>query len=471
MLVPHMAFGQMVITEIMYDLEGTDTGREWIEIKNTGGESVDISDWKLFEANVNHKLVPVGSGVIPPGGFGIIVDSLEKWKIDYPRFNGLVFDSAFSLGNSGETLILRDGNGVDVDSVSYTADMGAQGDGYSLQKTSQGIFVGAVVTLGSDTTVSQGTVRENTETDNETTEERSVSQIKNTDTSSTHSSQTIANTSFDAPELIVTSGRSRIGFVGTPMHFEAKIQKMKEIPAGNGASHVWSMGDGSSKSGQFISHVYQYSGDYIVILNSSMGGADAVSKVSVKIIEPKVAITESSPEYVEITNNDTYEINIGGWVIETGTSRATIPQDTIVSPRNKIRLPIAYLNLRNLGNELRLKNPLGKEVSLSSIASLSIHPDELTILLPDGMTEESFRQKIARALETTQYNSLAQIKPVSQVFADNTPATTSPYNVESDNTLAEVKTATSTQTASVLYSLTDAEIETVWQKVKKIFKR
>lgn len=32
--IPFPLFAQVVINEIMYDLEGSDDGREWVEIKN-----------------------------------------------------------------------------------------------------------------------------------------------------------------------------------------------------------------------------------------------------------------------------------------------------------------------------------------------------------------------------------------------------------------------------------------------------
>jgi hypothetical protein len=39
---PSIVCAQMVITEVMYDVEGTDSGREWIEIQNIGTENIDL---------------------------------------------------------------------------------------------------------------------------------------------------------------------------------------------------------------------------------------------------------------------------------------------------------------------------------------------------------------------------------------------------------------------------------------------
>lgn len=130
--VPVSAKAQVMMTEVMYDLEGTDTGREWIEVYNAGSSPVDLADWKLYEANVNHRLTAQSASVIPAQGFAIIADNTAKFLTDNPSFSGVLFDSSFSLSNEGETLVLRDGSGADIDIVSYTSALGAVGDGQLL---------------------------------------------------------------------------------------------------------------------------------------------------------------------------------------------------------------------------------------------------------------------------------------------------------------------------------------------------
>jgi hypothetical protein len=133
--VPKLIHAQVVITEIMYDLDGTDTSREWVEIQNTGSAPVDLSSWKFFEANTNHSLVPDGSGSIAPGSYAIIADNPGNFRADQPNFTGLVFDSSFSLNNDpGELLALKNDTGTVIDQVTYTADPSGAYAGKSLQK-------------------------------------------------------------------------------------------------------------------------------------------------------------------------------------------------------------------------------------------------------------------------------------------------------------------------------------------------
>lgn len=129
LFLPQVLFAQVVISEILYDADGTDTGREWIEIYNEGPD-VTFTDWKLRENDSNHGITALGSDTLPSGRYAVIVDNAEKFKADWPQFNGLLFDSAFSLKNTGETLVLRccAKSLEDKDTVTYSSDMGgAQG--------------------------------------------------------------------------------------------------------------------------------------------------------------------------------------------------------------------------------------------------------------------------------------------------------------------------------------------------------
>lgn len=133
MLTPCGAHAQVVITEIMYDLaEGSDSGREWIELFNAG-EPVDLTKLKVIENGSNHTISAVGERIVPPGAYVVIADNPEKFKGDNPGYAGPLFDSAFSLNNDGETISLADASGAMLDSVAYT-DASANSTGDSLQR-------------------------------------------------------------------------------------------------------------------------------------------------------------------------------------------------------------------------------------------------------------------------------------------------------------------------------------------------
>lgn len=141
-LAPTFVSAQVVISEIMYDLaEGGDTGREWVEVHNAGSESVNLTEWKFFESDTNHGLKAISGEILAPGAYAIIADNPAKFATDWPSFSGLVFDSAFALNNSGETLVLRccGKEPTDRDSVTYNNTGGGAGDGFSLHRSGSSI--------------------------------------------------------------------------------------------------------------------------------------------------------------------------------------------------------------------------------------------------------------------------------------------------------------------------------------------
>jgi len=101
----------------MYDLEGSDSGREWIEV--CADNETDLSTWKFFEEGSNHGLTLYQGDVLSAQGCAVIVDDAGKFLEDMPSFSGTIYDSSWStLKNTGETLTIRDADLNDVDTVS-----------------------------------------------------------------------------------------------------------------------------------------------------------------------------------------------------------------------------------------------------------------------------------------------------------------------------------------------------------------
>jgi len=125
----------IVINEIMYNPDGTDTSREWIELYNNEALDVDISEWKLYENDVNHGLtVSQGDLVIPSNEYAVITDNADSFLLDYPDFNKTLIDTTFSLGNLGELICIKDNSLTLVDCVDYLPSWGADGNSKSLER-------------------------------------------------------------------------------------------------------------------------------------------------------------------------------------------------------------------------------------------------------------------------------------------------------------------------------------------------
>lgn len=133
LVLPVQAFAGVTITEIMFDVPGSDSGREWIEIANSGPETVDLLGYKLFESGINHNITAVaGTSTLPVGEIAVITANPLAFLQDFPDYTGALYKSSFLLSNTGEEIAVKDNKLNVVGSADYSSTAGAEGDGNSL---------------------------------------------------------------------------------------------------------------------------------------------------------------------------------------------------------------------------------------------------------------------------------------------------------------------------------------------------
>lgn len=110
-------WAKVVITEIGA-YEKTDS--EWIEIFNSGPDSVDITDWKFYEGTTNHGLSAFqGDLNIEPGEFAVIAQKADIF-LQEKNFSGTLLDSSWgTLKEDGEEIGLKDGAGNALELFTY----------------------------------------------------------------------------------------------------------------------------------------------------------------------------------------------------------------------------------------------------------------------------------------------------------------------------------------------------------------
>lgn len=334
-LFPVALNAQVIINEIMYDLEGSDSGREWIEILNTGANAVDMSDWKFFEAETNHGLVlHQGDAVIQSGEYAIIADNPTKFLIDWSNFSGTIFDSSFSLKNTGEFISLRDADLNDIDSVTYDTELGAGGNGNSLQ------FSGSAWAVGSPT---PSAVNENGEVINENNNENQDTETENNVVEEVAQPSTNNDAFPIEQQIFANAGDDMVVIVGADSLFEGQALGLKKEPLKN-ARFVWNFGDGSTKEGQNVLHHYKYPNEYVVVLNVSSGEYSASDRIIVEALPANLIISAVGDDFVELSNKSKRELDISWWRIRVSPSTSlgvnqyfTIPKDTIILSDKKLR--------------------------------------------------------------------------------------------------------------------------------------
>lgn len=129
--------GDIVINEIMYDLSGSDTDREWVEIYNKGSSAIDLSNWRFQEGATKHLLNSYQGGlIINANSYAVIVDKPETFLVDNPGLSGMIIDSSFDLKNDSEALKILESSDaiISSDEITYQSSWGAGGNGSSLER-------------------------------------------------------------------------------------------------------------------------------------------------------------------------------------------------------------------------------------------------------------------------------------------------------------------------------------------------
>lgn len=354
-IAPVFSYANVSITEIMYDVSGSDTGREWIEVKADAG--TDLSDWKLFEANTNHGLtLAKGSALIPVGGFAVIADNTEKFLLDFPSFSGTLFDSSFSLSNTGETISIRNAELADVDSVSYTSEQGAAGDGNSLQKIN-GVWTVAVPTPG-------GGENQQQTTDNQQQEQGTTNVPAQTGTTQTSG----ASVPMIEPTIKAYAGPDRTVLSGADVLFEGKATGLTGEPM-MPERFSWNFGDGTVADGENVRHTFRYPGVYVVNLNTKSGKYAASDYARVTAIPADIIISSADPAgaYVEIRNSVGSDIDVSLFRIRANSKDFMIPDHTVLSAKTAVRFHSSATSLAfQKGDALSLLYPNGEVLAVFS---------------------------------------------------------------------------------------------------------
>lgn len=353
------AYAGFEITEIMYDLDGTDTNREWVEVKNTGSTPTDLSKWFLFSDNTKHALVPEGEAIVPAGEYAVIAQNAPKFRADWPNYQGMLFDSSWTgFSNDGESIALKDPDLNIVSPVTFTSSQGGAGNGDSLQKIGSS-WQGGTPTPGKDNQASTGGGGGGGDT-------------ADTQTSTT-SEATLKKKENEIPKIITNINTKNTVVAGVPFSVDAVTIGYGGEPLRMG-KFVWNFGDGETKEESEhvkFTHTYKYPGEYVIALSYyrvyTATTIDATDRMIVKVIPREVSIASVGNEadpYIELENKANVEVDISGWIIQGATRRFSIPVGTFLLPSKKIKFSGEILGFT--GRDMRsvnLYNTMGETVS------------------------------------------------------------------------------------------------------------
>lgn len=329
LLISHIVHGTVHITEVMYDLPGTDTDREWVEVYNDSTEAVDLTGWKFFDGSNHNLVIPPenggqGSIVIAGRGVAILASDAATFLSENQSFAGTVIDTVMSLGNTGDTLKLIKNDGSVAFENTYT-NSGGQGDGNSLSLKDL-VWSAGVPTPGEVGAVASEEVPTPT---SQSTQNRSQKQI----------------------EILIESLPSSL-FSGVPYTFSGRVVDRDGLPI-TGGWFVWSFGNGEIKTfsrPEILEYIYLYPGTYALTFSyyyASFYPKPVVTKqIEVTVVSPEITFGTVFPDgSVEIRNEGVNDVVVSGWKIKYGAKEFIFPTPTVILSGKSIVVPKSISNL------------------------------------------------------------------------------------------------------------------------------
>ena len=114
------ALGHVVISEVYYDTVGTDSVEEWFELYNNSGVTANVGGWTVRDNNGGGGTVTIAAGTtMAPGTYMTIAANSGGFTALYGYEADQYYGTVLALGNSGDVLVLRDNGGNTVDAVSW----------------------------------------------------------------------------------------------------------------------------------------------------------------------------------------------------------------------------------------------------------------------------------------------------------------------------------------------------------------
>lgn len=348
-LLPIFARAEVIISEVAWMGSENSQFEEWIELQNTGSESVSLSGWKIYEAGGSTTLFSL-SGNISAGEYLLVCRTTAS--ITSPLSGTCDLNGAFGgsgLSNSGEHLVLKDGVPSTIQNLDFTGGPGNwKGFGNATTKETMqwngSIWITASPTPGaqnasfdSGSTGNQGTDGgDDQEADDDDGDEDDDDNSSSSNSSTTSKKSTPTYTKKIVEIKVVDTSVP----VGSPVKFSLNTRDLKGANIRRG-HFAWNMGDGTERlfyENKKFEHIYDHTGTYTVFLRyypTYFEGIEPeiVDKITVDITEGGVSISKIHLDgSVEIKNNSNQELDISGWRLQDSVGKSfTIPEGTYLA--------------------------------------------------------------------------------------------------------------------------------------------
>ena len=355
---PGIAHADVIISEIAWMGTDVENGSfcEWVELANTGTESVSLSGWTL--KTDDGAMTVALSGSIDGNGYYVITratptacpEPLPGVDVDLSRSFGS------GLSNAGEILVLASDAGA-VETIDASGGWeGVVGGDASLKLTAQ--------RNGDAWVTAVATPRALNATE-------SVVASSSSSTSSGTTSSTKKAATNPVPTLHIDVGDDRI--VSTKAH-----TKYQPIVYDSTGRHIrdphlaWAFGDGGRHIGRSVEHAYREPGEYLVVVRAQEGYSMGTASFVVIADPADISISSLSSRGVELSNDDTRILDLTRFELVSGDEKFRIPEDTSILPGRQVIFPPEVTGLSTSTESMTLRYPSGEVAFVYPLASSTL---------------------------------------------------------------------------------------------------
>ncbi len=326
LFIPVATHAAIVINEVAWMGSAASANHEWIELRNTGTDSVDVSGWKLSDGM---NLLIELAGVIPAGSYAVLERSSED-SASGAAF--LVYTGA--LVNTGATLSLTRADGGLEDQIAGGENWQNIGGDNVTKETAQYTTAGWVTGAGTPGTQNSGVQKPKEDTE-ETTTNGSGNGSKNGIAKSSPANETVKLTLPGVTLALVVEGQ-KVGYVNQSIEFLVTPSGVGKTIA-ESLAYDWNFGDGATATGKGVRHAFLYPGKYVVTVYGQFKRQEQVARYEVTILPVALSLTRSDKGDIQINNDSPYEIDISGYTV-SAHKRFTFPAYSVLLPNQTITL-------------------------------------------------------------------------------------------------------------------------------------
>jgi len=337
LIVPHLVFASVYISEIAWMGSVADANAEWIELYNDGAQQ-DVTGWTLTASDGQPSVTL--SGHIKSNAH-VLLERTDDSTV--PTVHAFVIYTG-ALGNTGEVLELRDTHNTLIDSVDGSENWAVGGNNdtkETLQRS--GVPPTGVWTTGVANPQGEGGGVLETEDEEEENATTSLSEkIASGGIILSASTNEAKKAPHLQPALTIELVDETTVAVGVPSTFSSRAYKEsgKEVVI---QDVVWNFGDGSTGKGREATHAFSYVGDYVVTVTGNRTGFLSEIKDSdsmiVHVIEPLVEIVHADTSYIEIQNKGSEILDISKFVLVSNGVHFRLPEGSMILPNSNVRFP------------------------------------------------------------------------------------------------------------------------------------